>query len=65
MYEGRTLATDGNELINYKTVIAYKKENKLFINISKYSTTTSKIQKQIKTMAKEFYCENEIEEYEG
>ena len=27
-YKGRTLYTDGNELINYSTVIAYKKERK-------------------------------------
>lgn len=28
-YKGRTLTTDGEELINYSTVIAYKKDRKI------------------------------------
>ena len=28
-YKGRTLTTDGNELTNYNTVIAYKRDRKI------------------------------------
>ena len=56
-----TLKTNGLELINYSTRIAYHKDNKLYINISKYSRTTSKIQSQLKELASGF----EIVEYEG
>ena len=55
-YKGRTLQTDGIELINYKTKIAYfnkREENTLYLNITKYSQTTSKIQNTIKRLATE------------
>ena len=38
------LRTDGTALTNYRTTIAYWHEGYLFINRSKYSVTTSKIQ---------------------
>ena len=60
-YKEMTLKTDGLELINYSTRIAYHQDNKLYINISKYSKTTSKIQTQLKQLASGF----EIVEYEG
>ena len=60
-YKEQTLKTDGLELINYSTRIAYHQDNKLYINISKYSRTTSKIQSQLKGLASGF----EIVEYEG
>ena len=60
-YKEMTLKTDGLELINYSTRIAYHQDNKLYINISKYSRTTSKIQSQLKKLASGF----EIVEYEG
>ena len=60
-YKEMTLKTDGLELINYSTRIAYHQDNKLYINISKYSKTTSKIQSQLKELASGF----EIVEYEG
>lgn len=60
-YKEMTLKTDGSELINYSTRIAYHQDNKLYINISKYSKTTSKIQSQLKELASGF----EIVEYEG
>lgn len=50
-YKGRTLYTDGNNLINYKTTIATLKDNKLYLNIKKYSVTTSKIQTKIRQLA--------------
>ena len=50
-YKGRTLYTDGNNLINYKTTIATLKENKLYLNINKYSNTTSRIQSKIRYLA--------------
>ena len=64
-YKGRTLKTNGLELINYSTRIAYKENGKLYINISKYSATTSKIQSKLRFIAKDFYMDNEIVEYEG
>ena len=51
-YEGRTLQTDGTDLINYKTIIAYfDNDNILHLNKTKYSVTTSKIQKQLERLA--------------
>ena len=62
-YKGNTLTTNGTELINYKKIIAYKKDNKLFLNKTKYSVTTSKIQNQLHRLAKNFYDDNSIVEY--
>ena len=58
-YKGRTLYTQKTnnndiELINYSTRIAYIKDNNLYINIKKYSSTTSKIQTQLKDLASKF-----------
>lgn len=53
IYEGQTLKSNGLELINYSTRIAYHENNKLYLNIKKYSSTTSKIQTLIKNLAKE------------
>ena len=51
-YEGRTLQTDGTDLINYSTIIAYfDNDNILHLNKSKYSATTSKIQNQLERLA--------------
>lgn len=51
-YEGRTLQTDGTNLINYTTKIAYfDNDNILHLNKTKYSATTSKIQNQLKRLA--------------
>ena len=51
-YEGRTLQTDGTDLINYSTKIAYfDNDNILHLNKSKYSATTSKIQNQLERLA--------------
>ena len=63
-YKGRTLTTDGSQLINYSTVIAYKEDGKLFLNKGKYSVTTSKIQSQLKRLATEYYHDNNIIYYE-
>ena len=59
-YKEMTLKTNGLELINYSTRIAYHRDNKLYINISKYSRTTSKIQSQLKELAYNY----DIVEYE-
>ena len=53
-YKGRTLWTRDNELINYNTRIAYIEDNNLYINVKKYSSTTSKIQSKIKLLGKEY-----------
>ena len=50
-YKGRTLWTRGNELINYNTRIAYIEGNTLYINVKKYSSTTSHIQSKLKQLA--------------
>ena len=51
-YEGRTLQTDGTDLINYTTKIAYfDNDNILHLNKTKYSATTSKIQYQLERLA--------------
>jgi hypothetical protein len=50
-YKGRTLYTEENNLINYKTTIATLKDNKLYLNINKYSSTTSHIQSKIRQLA--------------
>lgn len=51
-YEGRTLQTNGTDLINYKTKIAYfDNDNILHLNKTKYSATTSKIQNQLERLA--------------
>ena len=53
-YKGRTLWTRDNELINYSTRIAYIEDNTLYINVKKYSSTTSHIQSKIKLLGKEY-----------
>ena len=53
-YKGRTLYTRDNELINYNTRIAYIEGNTLYINVKKYSSTTSTIQNKIKSLGKEY-----------
>lgn len=53
-YKGRTLYTRDNELINYNTRIAYIENNTLYINVKKYSSTTSTIQNKIKLLGKEY-----------
>ena len=51
-FEGRTLQTDGTDLINYTTKIAYFDNNNiLHLNKTKYSATTSKIQNQLERLA--------------
>ncbi len=59
-YKGRTLTTNGQELVNYSTVIAYKEGKNLYLNSGKYSVTTSKIQRQLENLAKEYYKEENI-----
>lgn len=50
-YEGRTLWTKDNILVNYSTNMARLEGNKLYLNVKKYSVTTSKIQSMIKRLA--------------
>ena len=53
IYKGQTLKTNGLELINYNTRIAYWRGGKLYLNIKKYSSTTSKIQSKIRRIAED------------
>ncbi len=64
-YEGQTLKSNGQELINYNTIIAYFEKEKLFINIKKYSQTTSTIQNILKEQVKNYISEENIIFYEG
>lgn len=50
-YKGSTLSIDGDNLINYSTIIAKRDGNTILLNEKKYSTTTSKIQSMIKRIA--------------
>lgn len=52
-YLGCTLKSNGLELINYNTRIAYWEKDILHINLKKYSSTTSRIQSKIQKFAKE------------
>ena len=53
------LKTTPNTLINYSTIIAYYENNTYYININKYSRTTSKIQ----TLIKRYLQGHNIENY--
>lgn len=65
VYKGQTLKTNGLELINYSTRIAFKQDNKLYLNVGKYSVTTSKIQSKLRQLAIEYgYNEKTIINYE-
>ena len=52
-YKGQTLKTNGLELINYNTIIAFWESGKLHLNTHKYSSTTSRIQSKLKRLAQE------------
>lgn len=56
-YKGQTLHTHNNTLVNYSTNIAKIEDNKLYINIKKYSRTTSNIQSMIRSLANNFNYE--------
>lgn len=45
--------SDGDTLYSYKTIIAKKKGKKLYVNITKYSNTTSKFVSALKRMAEQ------------
>lgn len=63
IYKGQTLKTNGEILVNYSTEIARKEGKKLYLNISKYSSTTSRIQSKIRQLANEKNLK--IIEYKG
>lgn len=50
-YKGSTLSIEGNNLINYNTIIATRDGDTILLNEKKYSSTTSKIQSLIKRVA--------------
>jgi len=51
MYKGQTLKSNGLELINYATRIAYHENGKIYLNIKRYSSTTSHTQSKIRYLA--------------
>lgn len=65
-YKGRTLQTQQEAyrfcLYNYNTIIAFILDNTLYLNTKKYSSTTSKIQTQLRYEAT--YTHYNIKEYE-
>lgn len=62
-YKGQTLNTNGKELINYNTRIAFHQNGKLYLNVRKYSSTTSHIQSKLRRLAEDMNFQ--IVEYEG
>lgn len=52
LYGYYNLRIEGNRLINYNTIIAVRKNNGVYLNNHKYSSTTSKIQTYIRR-----YCD--------
>mgnify|MGYP000982306598 CR=1 FL=1 len=42
------LYIDGENLVNYSTVIAHRINNRIYLNSTKYSQTTSRIQNMIR-----------------
>lgn len=65
-YKGRTLQTKNENigfcLYNYNTIIAFILNDTLYLNTKKYSSTTSKIQTQLRNQAT--YTDYKIKEYE-
>lgn len=53
VYKGQTLKTNGLQLINYNTIIAFWEDGKLHLDTHKYSQTTSKIQSKIRRIAED------------
>ena len=53
-YKGRTLYTQENYLINYATRIAKLEGNIVYLNVKKYSVTTSKIQSKIRSLVEAY-----------
>ena len=51
--KGSNLYISGNALINYSTCIAYKKDGLLYLNVEKYSVTTTKNQNLLRRIAGE------------
>lgn len=50
-FKGTTLSIEGDNLINYTTIIATRDGDTIKLNTTKYSRTTSKIQSLIKRIA--------------
>ena len=50
----RNLESQGSRLINYSTCIAQFYENKLYINSTKYSQSTSRIQRLVREQFKNY-----------
>lgn len=63
-YKGQTLKIVDNNLYNYSTLMAVRKDNNIIVNKNKYSVTTSKIQGMIKYLSSQ-YNKNIIEMGEG
>lgn len=53
IYKGQTLKTNGLQLINYNTIIAFWEDGKLHLDTHKYSSTTSRIQSKIRKIAED------------
>lgn len=53
-FKGRTLWTRDNKLVNYNTNMARLEEGVVYVNKSKYSRTTSKIQTMLKSLASQY-----------
>lgn len=49
--KGSNLKIEGNILINYNTIIAFRKDNLIYLNSQKYSQTTTRNQNLIRSYA--------------
>lgn len=49
------LKIEGNKLINYNTVIAQFEDGYLYVNMTKYSTSSSRIQNMLLEEAEHYY----------
>ena len=50
------LTIEGNKLFNYNTIIAQYENGTLYINTTKYSMTTTRIQNLLKNESNYVYC---------
>lgn len=55
-----SLVSDGNKLMNYETCIAQWDNDYLYLNMTKYSPTTTTIQNKLHRMAKDIIPEERL-----
>ncbi|MBO8161115.1 MAG: hypothetical protein H0Z24_05715 [Thermosipho sp. (in: Bacteria)] len=56
---GNRLRIEGDKLINYSTVIAYRYKRNIILNNTKYSPTTSKHQNRVRALTPVLECDED------